>query len=139
MCTDYQKYLGMQEHFSREFQQCMDSTWISDLKRLCGGFVNVTVKQFFHHLHANVSKMSTKERREAKKEIEIKWDQNKDILEFLEQMENAQMKLEHWGIPVEMTEMVDTALSKCKTLAFSIASFSMNGKRRQNMTKHGRT
>ena len=79
----------MQKHFSREFQQCMDSPWISDLKHPCGGFANVTAKQFFRHLHANVSKMSTKEKREAKKEIDIERDQNKVILKFLKQMEKC--------------------------------------------------
>ena len=40
--NDYQKYLGVTEHLRNQFEQCMDSTWIAQLKKPRGGFANVT-------------------------------------------------------------------------------------------------
>ena len=61
--ADHQRYLGVQEHYRREFQKCMDPTWIAALKRPRGGYANVTIKQFFGYLRANVAKLTTKEKK----------------------------------------------------------------------------
>jgi hypothetical protein len=90
----------------------MDNTWIAALKRPRGGFASVTIKAFFAHLRTNVAKLSTKEKRDMKKQIEMEWDQNKDLTEYFTAMEQTQLKLETWNITVESEDMVNAAVEQ---------------------------
>ena len=108
--NDYQKYLGVTEHLRNQFEQCMDSTWIAQLKKPRGGFANVTVKQFFEHLRANVTDLTSKQEIELKKEIEMDWDVSRDIKEYFTKMEQKQETLEGWGVQVTAKEIVLAAV-----------------------------
>ena len=109
---DYQKYLGVQEHFRREMQQCMDATWIAPLKRPRGGFANVTIKRFLAHLRQNVAKLTNKQKSARKKEIEMEWDHTHDIQDYFTAMETKQLKLEHWNITIKMEDMVTASANQ---------------------------
>ena len=88
---DYQKYLGVTEHIRQQFEKSVDETWLAPLKKLRGGFANVTVKNFFEHLRTIVAKLTTKQKRELKSELEtMEWDQTRDINEYFTKMQEKQ-------------------------------------------------
>lgn len=109
---NFMKSEGVQEHFRRQFEECMDSTWIAALRRPRGGFANITIKTFLTHLRDNVAKLKTKEKKELRKRIEFEWDQTQDIKEYFQRMIEQRTKLESWGIIITDEDMVETAVTQ---------------------------
>lgn len=109
---NYAKSDGVQEHFRREFQACMDSTWIVSLKKPRGGYANVTIHQFLQHLRDNVAKLTTKEKNKMKSRIEFEWDQTRDIMEYFQRMSEQRTKLESWGVTITDEDMVNQAVTQ---------------------------
>jgi len=109
---NFMKSDGVQEHFRREFQECMDPTWIVPLRKPRGGYANITIHQFLKHLRDNVAKLTTKEKKEMRSRIEFEWDQNKDIMEYFQQMSEQRTKLESWGVAITDEDMVNQAVAQ---------------------------
>lgn len=111
--ADYQKYLGVTEHIRQQFEKSVDETWLAPLKKPRGGFANVTVKDFFEHLRTIVAKLTTKQKRELKSELEMmEWDQTRDINEYFTKMEEKQETLDGWGVSATAEEMVLAAVAQ---------------------------
>lgn len=109
---DYYKGEGVQEHYRRQFQKCMDPTWIAGLRKVRGGFANITIKAFLSHLRNDVAKLTTKQKKEMKKRIEIEWNRTKDITEYFQRMTELRVKLESWGVTVDDDDMVNAAVTQ---------------------------
>lgn len=110
---NFMKSDGVQEHFRREFQNCMDSTWIVPLRKPRGGYANVTIHQFLRHLREkNVAKLTTKEKKDMRNRIEFEWDQTRDIMEYFQKMTEQRTKLESWGVTITDEDMVNQAVAQ---------------------------
>lgn len=109
---DYEKYLGVTEHLRQQFEKSIDETWLAPLKKPRGRFANVTIKQFLEHLRTNVTQLTTKQKKDLKKEIDMEWNLTQDINEYFTKMEEKQENLDGWGVQVTAEEMVLAAVTQ---------------------------
>jgi hypothetical protein len=64
---------------------------IAPLKHPRGGYVNITIKWFYRHLHTKIAKLMNKQKALMKREIEMEWDHTQDIDKYFTRMEDKQM------------------------------------------------
>lgn len=128
--ADYHRYLGVQEHLRREFQACMDSTWIEPLKSTRGGYAHVTAKGFFAHLRADVAKLTTREEDKMKEGFNLVWDRPEHIKNFFTRMERARSQAERWGVEIEDKDMVNKAVIQMQDSQMFDAKFLRDWERK---------
>ena len=107
--SDYYKYLGVQEHLRREFQNCVDEVWIEGLQNTRGGYGHVTARAFLDHLRTEVATLTTREEQTMKNNIKVAWNQALHIKKYFLQMEKARAQAERWGVNIDDADMVNEA------------------------------
>ena len=107
--ADYYRYLGVQEHLRREFQGCMDETWIEGLQNMRGGYGHVTAKMFLDHLRSDVGQLTTREEEAMKEAIKIPWNRPAHIKKYFLKLERARAQAERWGVEIADSDVVNQA------------------------------
>lgn len=132
---DFLKYTAFKQHIQKQFIECIDSTWIENLKRHRTGYAHVTPRQFLDHLRTDVAKLTTRERNELKNRIHIEWNQPEDIETFFKKMEEALYIAEKWDVTIDAQDMLNHAVLQMEDSNLFDSDFMMDWEEKEEHEK----
>lgn len=94
---DYERYLALREHLTDKLVECMDETWLIQLRKPRSGYATRTIKEIFTHLKATAAKLTAKERTNLRAQIhQLEWNRTEHITKYFTDVEDLQIKIEGW-------------------------------------------
>ena len=104
------------EHLTDKLVECMDETWLIQLRKPRSGYATRTIKEIFTHLKTTAAKLTAKERTNPRAQIQqLEWNRTEHITKYFTDVEDLQIKIEGWIAGLDTTaDAMDAATVQMK-------------------------
>ena len=109
--VQYDVFEAYETHYKEQIATAYDESYLEALENELLGFTHVTVSEMLEHLREQCLAMTSREKKQKLKEVNLEWEQGDDVRVFLSKVQKLQEQLQDqydldWAEDVRMTHIV---------------------------------